>query len=185
MKSITFIVGLFGAVAVAASAAAQTSATTDPVRLALAREVIEATGGAQAAATRLNSTFAAVRQLVKSQLPPESANLSDAVFKYVVDEEVKALPAMLDDVAQVYAEPLSETELKDMLAWYTSPSGRTIMAKLPAINQAIILRQGPLMKSMMQGVAKTAIDRACTDAHCSAEQRQTLTTAFQRAMPAS
>lgn len=102
---------------------------------------------------------------------------------YLVEEEIKAIPQMIDQTAIVYAKSLSETELRDMLAWTLSPSAQAIRAKNPAMMQELMVQQGPLLKKIMAGAVTTAVDRACTEAKCSEDERRTMIALAQKNLP--
>jgi len=156
------------------AAAQPASPAPDGVRLRLAHEVIEASGGVESMRTRMTAIFDSIHKLTAGVVSPDVASLSDGMFKYVADEELKAIPQLLDQTAEVYAESLTEDELRALLAWTSSPTGQSIQKKMPAISQDILLRQQPLMKSMMSGIFQRAADQACADTHCTPEQQKQL-----------
>lgn len=186
MRSRLFWMTVCAAASLCAAASAQESASApDPAKLALARQVVAATGSPEAVKARMTAVFATMQKMVKSQLPATASGLGDIIFKYMTDEEIKTIPALLEDMSEVYAENLTETELRDMLAWLTSPSGKSVVAKTAAMNQDLLLRQAPRIKAMMSGVGSTVVDRVCADTHCTPDQRQVLTQAMQKALPHS
>jgi hypothetical protein len=165
----------------AGSAAAQpASPAPDPVRLQLARQIIEASGGVDATRARMAALFGSMHQMINNITPQDTGKGSDAskvtddMFKYIADEEVKAVPQLLDQTAEVYAEHLTEPELRAMLAWASSPESKSIQKKLPEITQEILLRQQPMMKQMMTGIFQRAADRACADNKCTPDQEKRL-----------
>lgn len=189
----TFVVlasATLSALVLASSAQAQSATPTRPdaARLELAREILTANGGAQAMEARMRALFASIATLTKSALPnadPKASELSQVLMKYMADEEIKAIPQLIDQTAIVYANNLSEGELRDMLAWSVSPSAQAIRAKMPVITEQLMAEQGPLLKKMMAGAMTTAVDRACAEAKCTDDQRRTMTSIAQRSMPAS
>ena len=191
MKSFVIFAGAaLSALVLMSSAQAQTGAPAKPdaVRLELAREILTANGGAQAMEARMRALFGSIMTLTKSALPnadPKASETSQAVMKYMADEEIKAIPQLIDQTAIVYANNLSEGELRDMLAWSVSPSAQAIRAKMPLIMQQLIAEQGPLLKKMMSGAVTTAVDRACAEAKCTDAQRRTITAIAQKNMTAS
>jgi hypothetical protein len=46
------------------------------------------------------------------------------------------LPALIDQVAAIYARTFSEAELRDMLSFARSPAGKAVQAKLPLLIEA-------------------------------------------------
>ncbi len=186
------IVAMVGAVLVAltplSSGYAQVPAPPDATRLQLARDILNASGGAQAMQVRMRSLFASMQDMIKSYLPKSDSQVSaaaEATIKYMTDQEVEAAPQMIEQVANIYANNLSEQELRDMLAWTASPSGRAIQAKMPIISQQLIASQGPLMKKIVAGAMATALDRACEEAKCTESDRTTITAIVQKSFSPS
>lgn len=172
------------------SVQAQSSAATgaDATRLQIAREIMAANGGTQAMETRMRSAFASLADLTASSLPKTDGRATDlynGLMKYIVDEEIKALPEIIDQTAKAYADNLSEQELRDMLVWCSSPSGRGFYRKAAAISSEMIAQQGPLMKKMMAGAVSKAVDRVCEDAKCTDDDRKTIIAIAQKAVPSS
>lgn len=191
MKASVLLAGAaLSALLLATSVRAQgvTPAQPDAARLQLAREILTANGGAQAMEVRMRALFASMTTLTKAMLPnadPKTSEISQALMKYVGDEEIKAIPQLIDQTAIVYANNLSEGELRDLLAWSVSPSGQSIRVKMPVITQQLIAEQGPLLKKMMSGAATMAVERACAEAKCTDDQRRTITAIAQKSLPAS
>lgn len=185
MKSI--LIGAAVAVAMLASSAqAQTPDEPSAVRLNLSRQILNANGGAQAVEVQMRSLFTGMANLAKGAMPSENAKASQAaqaMMTYVVEEEIKAIPQMIDQTAIIYAKTLSETELRDMLAWTLSPSAQAIRAKNPAMMQELMAQQGPLLRKIMTGAVTTAVDRACTEAKCSEDERRTMIALAQKNLP--
>ena len=189
MKTFVVLAGAaLSALVLVSTAQAQTAAQPDAARLQLAREILIANGGAQAMQAQMRSLFTSMMTLTKNALPnadPKTTEASQALMKYVVDEEIKAIPQLIDQTAIVYADNLSETELRDMLAWAASPSAQSIRAKMPVITQQLMAQQGPLLKTMIAGVMKTAVERACAEAKCTDDERKTITAIAEKSLPPS
>jgi len=191
MKTLVVVAGsLLFALTAASSAQAQGVAPAQPdaVRLQLAREILSANGGAQAMEGRMRAVFASVLDLTKASLPnadSKASAVTEALLKYFSDEEIKAIPQLIDQTATIYANNLSEKELRDMLAWSVSPSGQAIQAKMPAISQQLVAAQGPLMRKVISGAMTTAVDRVCADAKCTDDQRKTITATVQKSLSPS
>jgi hypothetical protein len=147
--------------------------------------MLEANGGVEAMQTRIKVLFTTTKGMVLGELKGEAAPQVNAIFDYMADEELKAVPELMDDSARVYAEHLTETELRDMLAWSLSPSARSIRDKMPAMTQEILLDQKPLMQKMITASVHNAIDRVCAEKKCTPEQRQQITKLMSKVLPAS
>jgi len=175
MRSSAAIATAIAIICVAGRANAQTAAPPDQARLALAREVLQEQGGLTQYEAHIRSALSVQMRIVKDMVPADQTGSADAMFTVMAEEELKAVPAMLEDAATVYADNLSEAELRDMLAWSKSRSGRAFYAKVPMINQELMFRQVPLLKTIVGGAVQRAIEKTCTETSCTPEQRQTLT----------
>ncbi len=191
MKRMQVAIVAAGLLAAASTALAQPPAAPapDPQRLELAREVMQANGGAEALQAQLKGMFGAMSKLTRSVMPadssPQAATITDTLMKNMQEEELKGAAAMLDDMASVYAEHLTTPELKDMLAYSRSPTAQSIRAKMPAIMEESIMHQAPLIKRMTSGAVKTAVERTCAESHCTADQRQALNAIVEKVAPSS
>jgi hypothetical protein len=169
----------------AAPAAQAGAPAPDPVRLQLARQVIEASGGVTSLQARFKAMFATVKGVMSGAVPASSATLVSEIFDDMEDEEVKAVPEMVDQMTRIYAEHLTEGELRDLLAWTDSPSGRSIQQKMPAITQDLLVEQQPLFRRLMAGAMKRSIDHVCAESNCTPEQRQQIAGVVAKILPAS
>jgi hypothetical protein len=172
--------------AVAGAAAAQTpEAAVSPVKLALARQIIEASGGARQAESRLDAMFSNVAKTLPSN-SPEAAKITQEIQADARAELVEMVPALLEISAQATASVLSEQELRDYLAWEQSPSGQSITRQTPLIIQERLTRERPMLTAMVSRLLKKVTDRACEETHCTAEQRGQLAAAMAKTLhPAS
>ena len=169
---------------VAASAAnAQAPASKpDPAKLELARQMFAENGGADAFKAQLGAMMAGMSQMMRTNVPAGNEKLADALTKDIGDMELQMVPQMIDLSAEVYAETLSEQELRDMIAWTKSPSGQSIRQKMPAVTQQLMIRMGPMMQAMMPALMQKTIDRACEETKCSPETRKSVAEAMQKAL---
>lgn len=184
MKWAAFAGGL-AALCISTASFAQTAQTPvpDPARLQLARQVVEAVGGASAARTQLTALYSGMGQLLNANMPANQAKLTATVLKYISEEMVKAVPELLDETVAIYANRLTERELRDLLAWQQSESARSIATKAPLILQDSIARQGPRLRAIQAGLVKTVIEKACQENACTPAQRQAVTAALAKAIP--
>ena len=168
----------------AGSAAAQAPAApqADPAKLELARQVLAATGGVDAYRARIIAMFSGMSEMMKGVVPAGSEKLSNALMKDLVEEELKLVPQMIDLSAEVYAENLSEKELRDLLAWTNSESGRAIRDKSPQLTQQMMVRTGPMMRALLPSLMQKTLDRACEEAKCTPEVRKVVAEAMDKAL---
>ena len=178
--------GITTAIAIVTGAGPVNAQSSSPSqeRLTLAREVLQEQGVSTQYAARIRSALSVQMQIMRGLVPADQATLADAMITFMAEEELKAVPTMLEDAATVYAENLSEAELRDMLAWSKSRSGKAFYAKVPTINQNLMLRQVPLMRAIVGGALSKAIERTCAQTACTTEQRQALATIADRLVKA-
>jgi len=93
------------------------------------------------------------------------------------------VPQMIDLTIETYARDLTETELRDMLAWSQSASGRSIQAKLPTITKDVLAGEQPMMAALLPKIMHQTIDRACEEAKCTADERQTMVAMMNQMFP--
>jgi len=123
-------------------AGAVTPAAAQDSKLEKAREVFRVMQADGIADQMLNAVFAqmgAMMQQSHPDLPQEALT--------IVREEISAslresLPTLLDQMAAVYQQVFTEEELDGMLAFYKSPVGQSMVAKLPQVmNQSVQFSQ--------------------------------------------
>jgi hypothetical protein len=161
------------ALAVLASAAqAQTNASPDPQRLALAKQIFEAQGGAQSA----NNTMRIMeKSMVDTAKTPEAKQRIAAVM----DSMTKTvLPRMFDEMAGYYAADFTKEQLQSLLSFYQSPTGQALKANAPTLAQQI----GGSMVRMMPKLQLSVLDKVCNETECTDQQQQQLA-ALKQAIP--
>ena len=177
---------VLAALAIATSATAQApapkAAPVDPARLALARQVFEASGGAEGMRKQLAVMFDSIGKMTAAAAPAASGDLARAMMKDIADEESKLVPDLIEDSAQAYAQNLSEKELRDMLAWTTSESGQSIRAKMPVITQQLMATMQPHLAAMMPTMMRKTLDRVCEEQKCTPEVRKIMADAMDNVL---
>jgi hypothetical protein len=56
---------------------------------------------------------------------------------------------MRQDLAQIYKQNFSDKELKDMLAFYQSPTGQSMLEKMPIVTQESMQASQRMMTNVM------------------------------------
>ncbi len=163
-------------------ATAPSAAPADPAKLELARQLFQANGGAEAFSNQLKVVFGAMSSMTKAAVPAGHEGLADAMMKDVADEELKLVPLLIEDSVEVYARTFTEKELRDMLAWANSDSGRSTRQKMPGMTVAIMQKMVPHMQALMPVLMKKTLDRACDEQKCTPEVRQTVAAAMDKAL---
>ena len=151
-------------------------------RLRLARQIYDLSGGSAAAEAQIRGMYATVSQLVKPDTP-EQGRFTQAILGDMQDEMVKMVPSIIDTGVQAFADHLTAQELRDYIAWMSSPSGQSLLHKMPAIQADILQREIPAMQAAMAGMKAKLVKRVCDEMKCDADQRQMVTQLMDKAMP--
>jgi hypothetical protein len=157
-------------------------AEPDPVRLALAEQVVAAAGGGAQAAILLRSMFGAMQKTVVASAAPEARELIGPMFEDIAQEMVVLTPQLLELSVHAYAQHFTEKELRDLLAFQTSETGRAMVSKLPAVQAQVMSQTMPLVMTVMPMIMRKSVDRMCERKHCTVEQRDALNKVMSRAM---
>jgi hypothetical protein len=176
------------AVAVACGAARGQDAPDtppDPTRLELAEQIVAANGGNAQATTMVRSMFAAMRKGAVASSPPETRDLIGPMFDDMAQALVTLEPQLIDLSTRAYARAFTEKELRDLLAFQTSETGRAVAAKLPALQAQVISQTFPLIMTAMPAILRKSVDRICQEKHCTSQQREAIEKAMSHATGAS
>jgi hypothetical protein len=188
MRLSNIIAAAVAAATLAAAAQAQTPPSPPPsdpdlgVRLQLARELLDLSGGTQAASAQMKSMFAMTSNLVEANVPPEQAKFVAAIERDIQDEVLQMVPAMIDASAQAYADNLTTQQLHDYIVWLSSDSGKALVAKTPLIRLEVMQREAPLMAAMIPALQHRVSDRVCEEMHCTPHEREIVATAMAKAL---
>ncbi len=117
----------------AAKPAAAQSAPTAPSanHLALAREVMLSSGIARSFDSIIPSFADQIRQQAVTR--PELAKDLNEVLAALQPEMELQKQRMVDTAARIYADKLTEAELKDIAAFFRSPAGKRYVESQPAV----------------------------------------------------
>jgi len=173
---------------VTAPALAQTDGSEpDPVKIDLARQLVEATGGEQQAEQQMALIFTIIEKNVDQAASGLDSRLAGAFLEGLKQETVKLTPQLMALSERLYAQNCTEQELRDMLAFEKSDTGRSMLRKTPAIQAQALQQTLPLVMGAMPQIVRRAADRACEQTACTAEDRQRLTGVLSDApqMPAA
>lgn len=156
--------GLLALVVMAMAPTAWADAASDRAeRLGLANKLFSVMQG--------DEITEALRAMVTVMLPQESEMPTDEAARLhsaVTEATMEIMPRIFGAMAPVYADTFTTEELRFMLDFYDSETGRSIMRKTveatPALNEAMM----SVMPSLMSDMA----DTLCTHLECSAEERR-------------
>lgn len=182
MRFTRLLSGAALAAMLATTAVAQPAAPSAE-KVALARQLVEASGGADQMKTVMQTMFGGMRASVTANMPPEQKRIGEVLLQKMQDRLLAATPQLLDGAVQVYAQNLTEKELRDNLAWIQSDTGQSMKRKLPQITLQTLQVVMPVIAQVTQGMKQDVLDEACKQVNCSAHDREVMAAALQKAMP--
>lgn len=157
----------------------------DPARLALAQQIVAATGGAAQAELQLRTVFSAMQKGMATNIPPESRAVMGPMWDEMANDMVELTPRILDITTRAYAQAYTEQELRDILAFETSTTGQAMVAKGPALRAQVVTATIPLMMNEMPAIMRKAADHTCQQSNCTAAQRTAMENAMSKAFKPS
>lgn len=169
--------------AVLATGAAAADAPSSPEKLALAKQMVEASGGADQMKTVMQTLFRSMSANLAQNLPPEQQRLRDALNDRIQARLIAATPQLMDATVQVYAANLTEKELRDYVAWLQSDTGQSLKNKLPQITSESVRVMAPVLAQITEGLKTDVIAEACAQAKCTAHDKEVLTALLNKTAP--
>lgn len=153
---------LIGSAAGAQAAAPAAPAAASPRKLELAHRYMAAMHVDAMMGSMMNTLMPAVlSQLSKGkEAPPE---LKAALTAAASESAQAMVPNLIERMTPVVAETFTEQELQAAVAYYESPLGQSLLAKMPTY----MSRMGPAMQAMMPLVAADMEQRFCRKYDCS------------------
>lgn len=147
-----------------ASAAAGMVDPVTPAKIALTKRYIAAMHMDQMMSGMMHQMIPAMMTQMRKQHPEitdeQMSTATDAVTGAMDD----MMPKMTERLTQIYAETFSTEELTKLDAFYESPIGQSILAKIPAATQKMI----PMMMEMMPDMQADMMKRMCGKISCPA-----------------
>ncbi len=145
-------------------------APVDPQQLALAKHLMSLTLGQMNFGAIMRSMTASMMDALHRQNP----NMDPVVLQHVQTAMDKAVsditPELMDDIARSYARHLNRKEMEDSIAFYESPSGQSILHKMPEVLQDL----GPMMVKYVPRMQRAVIDSLCAQNACTPAQREAM-----------
>lgn len=180
-----FLGVVLSAALIAGPSLAQDTTSPDPVRLELARRIVDATSAKHNADAMIDQFYGMFDKVLGASGAGRNAELM-ATFRNDMKVELRAMmPGLLDESVKIYARNLTEKELTDLLAWQTSETGQSINQKLPRITQEILTAEIPYIQAMMPRLMQRTVERACDEVKCTPEVRQEIAGAVAKVMQKS
>ncbi|ALK08584.1 DUF2059 domain-containing protein [Blastochloris viridis] len=125
--------------AAALPAAAQTAATpsatqTSPAQVQLARELIETNGSLRALDEIVPAYLEQTRRMFAANNPDVAGALGEVATSLRAEFDAKRAE-VIDAIARAYAARFTEAELRELVTFYKSPTGKKFVAVLPVVLQ--------------------------------------------------
>ena len=121
-------------VTVAVALALSTPATyaQQPSALLVAKEVVKVTGAPSLFAPLISGVVEQAKLLFLQQNPNLSKDLNEVATK-MRNDLAPRMVELNDEVAKLYATSFTEPELKEILTFYKSPTGKKLLSEQPKV----------------------------------------------------
>ncbi len=178
MKLFATIIGALAAFTLAAfSAHAQTTASApSAASLEQARHLIKTMHAEQMIDQIMTAMEKPMIESIAKGAPPEQQQKIQALEDSIWGEFKTFMPRMIDQMAVIYATDFTEQELTEMDQFYSSPTGQSVLSKIPRMSQQMV----PVMMAEMPALMGRSFDRFCDKTHCSADERAALAKAVNK-----
>ena len=134
------------------------------------KALLKAAGGVASANEMVGPVTDQVLQTVKSARPDLQQDVLDNIRKTITEtirEAIEAQGGLLDQLVPVYHAHLSQAEVKELIAFYTSPIGRKFAAEQPKISREAYdvgvqwgKNLGPVVRQRVEAVIPAAPSKA-------------------------
>ena len=98
-------------------------------------KLVEMTGTIQNAMTVLDRMLPQMIEVIRKANPEIPQQVLDALANDGKEEFHKALPELIEPMIAIYDKNYSADEIRQLLAFYQSPLGRKMIARMPEITQ--------------------------------------------------
>lgn len=144
---------LLAAVTVGATPALAQSKSITPAQLEAAKVVVQASGIERSFEAVVPSLFDQVREQLVTR--PELKDDMDDIIKKITPEFEARKAEMIDQAARIYASQMSEADLKQVGAFFTSSAGKAYVGSQPAILQELFVK----MQDWQQALSGDVVER--------------------------
>lgn len=104
--------------------------------------------------------------IVMAQLAKQAPQLTDAQRQAVADAAAEStadlMGKLMDRMAPLFASTFSEKELQDLVTFYESPTGQSMMSKMPTL----MAKMQPTMAELMPQMQDDMKRRLCAKLDC-------------------
>jgi hypothetical protein len=177
MKLFAFSAGALSALVLACAAGAQTTQSEpapSPAALEHARHVIQAMHAEKLYDQMISAVESSVISSMAKNAPADKQQYVQTFERAYLEEMRAMMPKLTDQMAVIYATDFTEQQLTDIDAFYASPTGQAVLAKMPRMGQQLI----PYMLAQMPMALSRAFDKTCQMTACTAEQRAAMAKAI-------
>jgi len=151
---------------------------SDPERLALARQIYDVVGTANMQSmtkTMIASMQAATTKAVSGPVRERQEAMMDAVSDVISE----LMPKAVDATVVAMADNFTVDQLKDILAFYQSPTGKAMFQKMPVI----MSQSMRVIAAEMPDVMKSIEQRYCAKVTCMPSEREAFAKLSQQMHP--
>ncbi len=142
------------ALVVASSAAHAQQRQLSPASLLVAKQLVSVTGASALFNPLIAGVVEQAKNLYLQQNPGLAKDLNEIANKMRKDLQPR-LSELTNEIARLYATHFTEQELKDILAFYRSPSGKKMLVQQPnVVDASMKFAQGWANKLSEQVTAK-------------------------------
>jgi hypothetical protein len=175
MKPFAVPIGALVALVLASAVAAQPATSAPSLEaLAQARHLIQTMHAEKLADQLISSLQTSIVGSMSKSLPEARQQQVQAIDEAMLEEVRGIMPKVFDQMAVIYATDFTEQELTDIDRFYASPTGQSMLAKMPRISQQLV----PFVMAQMPALLSRAFDRACERTSCTAEQHAAIAKAI-------
>jgi uncharacterized protein len=166
MRIRTIAAGVLIAACLPAMAMGQAAPPPSAHQLELAKRVMDDVGGEKMIDQIMNAMMGSMTAQMATGQSKELQDRTRTVIMPALQATMsRVMPKMMDVVTVSYAQTFSEQELNDIDAFYRSPSGRAMIAKMPQMMTSTMQAMGPIQIEIRQDFAQEVCQRmTCTSA---------------------
>ena len=180
LPAIALTLALYGGAGAAwAQTGSATAASAEPSaeRLRLARAVFQAQGGEDNMRAVLQRATAGMTEAMTRQGAQANDATVNAFRKAAAEVMQDLVPKILNLQIRIYAETFDDRQLSDILAFYQSPTGQVMRAKLPEIASKAAVQVAALTPTIQLQI----VEKVCAETACTAAEQRMITQLKQRA----
>lgn len=136
-------------------APAQAQETDYEARMAVAREIVESTGGEAAFRVGLEATLPMIRQSFAQSMPTATNAQLDEVEVVMMDIMMETYPEISEAAARMYSDRFTLAELQAVMDFNRTPVGQKFASATPSITREMAVFGERLgQQAVMQNMAR-------------------------------